>query len=54
MIFPRHPKPVTPSKAVATQVVQQQQDGKAMDKHVLIVPVSQPVPPPSPPAEAEN
>jgi hypothetical protein len=49
MIFPRHPKPVVPAKAVATQVVQQKQDGKIMDKHVLIIPAPTPVAPPMPP-----
>lgn len=51
MIFPRHPKPVVPAKAVATQVVQQKQDGKIMDKHVLIIPASKPPVPPAPPAK---
>jgi hypothetical protein len=49
MIFPRHPKPVVPARAVATQVVQQKQDGKIMDKHVLIIPASKPPAPPPPP-----
>lgn len=37
MLFPRHPKPVVPQKAVATQVVQQRRLAKAVDKHVLVV-----------------
>ncbi|PIF11005.1 hypothetical protein [Janthinobacterium sp. 13] len=37
MFMPRHPKPLLSTKAVATQVVQQKQEMKAMDKHVLIV-----------------
>lgn len=46
MLFPRHPKPVVSQKAVATQVVQQRQQDKAVDKHVLIV--EQPAPPAPP------
>lgn len=37
MLFPRHPKPVVPGKAVATQVVQQRRQDKAFDQHVLVV-----------------
>ena len=48
MLFPRHPKPVVQQKAVATQVVQQRQQDKAVDKHVLIV--EKPVPAPPPPS----
>lgn len=50
MLFPRHPKPVTPQKAVATQVVQQrvQGQGKAVNPHVLIVDEPAPVAPPPP------
>ena len=47
MLFPRHPTPVAPSKAVATQVVQQRRQDKAVDRHVLII--DKPVPP-APPA----
>jgi hypothetical protein len=54
MLFPRHPKPVVPAKAVATQVVQQKQDGKVMDKHVLIIPATKPVATPLRPAQEEN
>ena len=43
MLFPRHPKPVVQQKAVATLVVRQQRDSKAVDKHVLIVPATAPV-----------
>lgn len=50
MLFPRHPIPVVPQKAVATQVVQQRRQDKTVDKHVLIV--DQPVPAaPPPPAK---
>ncbi|MCM2568495.1 hypothetical protein [Janthinobacterium kumbetense] len=47
MFMPRHPKPLLSTKAVATQVVQQKQGMKAMDKHVLIVDTVKPaaVPP---------
>lgn len=48
MLFPRHPKPVVQQKAVATVVVQQKLENKAMDKHVLIIPAAKPVPPPPP------
>lgn len=57
MLFPRHPQPVVQQKAVATQVVQQRQESKAMDKHLLIVPARtgagapQPFPPPQPARE---
>lgn len=37
MLFPRHPQPVVPGKAVATQVVQQRQQANTVDKHVLVV-----------------
>lgn len=47
MLFPRHPQPVVPQKAVATQVVQQRQQDKPFDKHVLIVAQAAP---PAPPA----
>lgn len=57
MLFPRHPKPVVQQKAVATLVVQQRQESKAVDKHVLIIPANVPVPAPDPapaPAESKN
>lgn len=37
MFMPRHPKPLLSTKAVATMVVQQRQQHKIMDKHLLIV-----------------
>lgn len=37
MLFPRHPKPVVSNKAVATQVAQQHQDSKAVNKHRLVI-----------------
>lgn len=46
MFFPRHPKPLLSTKAVATMVVQQRQRTPAMDKHVLIVETAKPVVPP--------
>ena len=49
MFFPRHPKPLLSTKAVATQVVQQRQRTPAVDKHVLIVETARPAPPPPPP-----
>jgi hypothetical protein len=48
MLFPRHPQPVVPPKAVATQVVRQRQQHKAVDKHVLVVDKPAPPPPPQP------
>lgn len=54
MIFPRHPKPVAPAKAVATQVVQQKQDSKIMDKHVLIIPAAKPTVPALTPLPADK
>jgi len=48
MFTPRHPKPLLSTRAVATQVVQQQQRTKAVDKHVLIVETVKPVPAPVP------
>jgi hypothetical protein len=49
MFMPRHPKPLLSTRAVATQVVQQKQASKAMDKHVLIVDVPKPAPAPGAP-----
>ncbi len=50
MFMPRHPKPLLSTRAVATQVVQQKQASKAMDKHVLIVDAVKPAPAsPAPP-----
>ena len=46
MFFPRHPKPLLGTKAVATMVVQQRQRTPAMDKHVLIVETAKPAAPP--------
>ncbi|WP_219115053.1 hypothetical protein [Janthinobacterium sp. UMAB-56] len=46
MFMPRHPKPLLSTRAVATQVVQQKQETKAMDKHVLIVETRKPAAPP--------
>lgn len=46
MFFPRHPKPLLGTKAVATLVVQQRQRTPAMDKHVLIVETTKTVLPP--------
>ncbi|MBY0241752.1 MAG: hypothetical protein K2X55_20810 [Burkholderiaceae bacterium] len=57
MLFPRHPKPVVSQKAVATQVVQQRLQDKAVDKHLLIVeqPASPTPPvPPVPPAPPKD
>jgi len=48
MFFPRHPKPLLSTKAVATQVVQQRQRTPAVDKHVLIVETARQVPVPAP------
>jgi hypothetical protein len=45
-LFPRHPQPVVPRKAVATQVVKQEQK-EAVDPRLIIVersPVSDPQP----------
>jgi len=56
MFMPRHPKPLLSTKAVATQVVQQRQQDKAMNRTVLIVetrvPASQ-ISAPAPAAETE-
>jgi len=46
MFFPRHPKPLLSTKAVATMVVQQRQRTPAVDKHVLIVENAKPAPAP--------
>ena len=43
MFFPRHPKPLLSTKAVATMMVQQRQRTPAMDKHVLIVESTKPL-----------
>lgn len=47
MLFPRHPQPVALQKPVAMLLVQQRQETKSMDKHLLIIPAG-PVPKPSP------
>ena len=44
MFFPRHPKPLLDTRAIATMVVQQRQRTSAMDKHVLIVKRPRPAP----------
>lgn len=36
MLFPRHPKPVVPAKAVATQVVKQEHR-EVQSTHLIIV-----------------
>lgn len=54
MFFPRHPKPLLSTKAVATQVVQQRQRTPAVDKHVLIVETARPVPVPAPVAPVKK
>ena len=54
MFFPRHPKPLLGTKAVATMVVQQRQRTPAVDKHVLIVETAQPVPVPAPVAPVKK
>ena len=56
MLFPRHPQPVAPRKAVATQVVQQRRQDKAVDKHVLVIDKPQPPQPvqPQQPAAAKD
>lgn len=46
MLFPRHPKPLLSTRAIATLVVPQRQRTPAMDKHVLIVETAKPVLPP--------
>lgn len=46
MFTPRHPKPLLSTRAVAMQVVRQEQSSKAVDKHVLIVETVKPAPPP--------
>jgi hypothetical protein len=51
MFTPRHPKPLLSTRAIATQVVQQQQRSKAVDKHVLIVDTAKPVPAPEAPRD---
>ncbi|OBV40346.1 hypothetical protein [Janthinobacterium psychrotolerans] len=43
MFFPRHPKPLLSTKAVATMMVQQRQRTPAIDKHVLIVENAKPL-----------
>ena len=54
MFFPRHPKPLLGTKAVATMVVQQRQRTPAMDKHVLIVDSARPVPAPVAPVKKDQ
>lgn len=54
MFFPRHPKPLLSTKAVATMVVQQRQRTLAMDKHVLLVDSAKPVPVPVAPVKKDQ
>ena len=54
MFFPRHPKPLLGTKAVATMVVQQRQRTPAMDKHVLIVDSARAVPAPVAPVKKDQ
>lgn len=54
MFFPRHPKPLLSTKAVATMVVQQRQRTPAMDKHVLIVDSARPVAAPMAPVKKDQ
>ncbi len=49
MLFPRHPQPVAPRKAVATQVVRQRRQDKAVDKHILVIDKPDVPPEPQPP-----
>lgn len=53
MFFPRHPKPLLSTKAVATQVVQQRQRTPAVDKTLLIVETAIPLPAPAVPAKRD-
>ena len=54
MFFPRHPKPLLSTKAVATQVVQQRQRTPVVDKHVLIAEIAKPVPAPVAPVKKDQ
>ena len=54
MFFPRHPKPLLGTKAVATMVVQQRQRTPAMDKHLLIVDSARPVAAPVAPVKKDQ
>jgi hypothetical protein len=46
MFTPSHPKPLLSTKAVAVQMVKQEQASIAMDKHLLIVDTLKPAAPP--------
>ena len=46
MFTPRHPKPLLSTRAIAMQVVKQEQASLAVDKHVLIVDTVKPAAPP--------
>lgn len=49
MLFPRHPRPLIPTRAVASLLVQQRQDGAGpVDRHVLIVETAPSAPAPAP------
>ncbi|MGK5027797.1 hypothetical protein [Janthinobacterium sp. RB2R34] len=54
MLFPRHPRPLLSTRAIATMVVQQQQRTPAMDKHVLVVESARPVPAPVAPVKKDQ
>lgn len=54
MFFPRHPKPLLSTRAIATMVVQQRQRTPAVDKHVLIVENAKPLPAPVAPVKKDQ
>jgi len=54
MFFPRHPKPLLSTRAIATMVVQLRQRTPAVDKHVLIVENAKPLPAPVAPVKKDQ
>lgn len=55
MLFPRHPRPLIPTRAIASLLVQQRRDGAGpLDRDVLIVETTPPAAAPAPPAKPDD
>lgn len=55
MLFPRHPRPLIPTRAIASLLVQQRRDGAGpVDRHVLIVETVPPAAAPTPPTVPDD
>lgn len=55
MLFPRHPRPLIPTRAIASLLVQQRRDGAGpLDRDVLIVETPPLAAAPAPPAKPDD